>query len=82
MAVDRFPLEASEMEPLAKWFRITLRNAERAREQQDHGQAAGLVEGCARVFRLMREHGAEHGYSADLLFADIREEIARAGLAS
>lgn len=80
MAIDHFPLEAAEMEPLAKWFRVTLRNAERARERQDHGQAAGLIEGCARVLRLMREHGAVHGYSPDLLFADIRDDIARSGL--
>ena len=74
-AIDSFPLEASEMEPLAEWFRITLRNAQRLTERQDHNGAATLLDGCRRVFGLMREHGAKHGYSPDLLFADIRDAL-------
>ncbi len=31
MAIDHNPLAAAEMEPIAKWFRDTLHNADRAR---------------------------------------------------
>lgn len=79
MPIDQTALKPDEMEPIAEWFRVTLRRARSFEEHQEPGQARTLIEGCARVFRQMRAHGAEHGYSPDLLFPDVRDAIEAAG---
>jgi hypothetical protein len=77
-AVDPHPLQPDEAEPVAAWFRATLVNVRRLRETQDHVGAEFLLRRTRGVFAKMRVHGAAHGYSVDLMFADVAAALAAA----
>jgi hypothetical protein len=69
-AISPYCLEPGEALATARWIDATLANARKAMERQDHGYAEYLIGGCQRVLSAMRDHGAEHGYSVDILMAD------------
>jgi hypothetical protein len=64
-------MTGDEAKTLATWFDLTINRAVPMRQRQDHTAAQALIDRLNGIIRAMREHGATHGYSVDLILGDV-----------